>query len=136
METSKAKSVKKHSIKIKTEAAIKIQNIFRKYKRKQTEECSIRPIVINPDNIYICFNKEEEEIPLVNFFRFKKIDKVIDLDFFMKFNNYMNEHIDFETTGIKMFCRIQLVDNKLYIYAHTKIIENVVLNEYVFKYIY
>lgn len=138
METfpKKAKSVKKPSIKIKTEAAIKIQNIFRKYKRKQTEECSIRPIVINPDNIYICFNKEEEEIPLVNFFRFKKIDKVIDLDFFMKFNNYMNEHIDFETTGIRMFCRIQLVDNKLHIYAHTEIIENVVLNEYVFKYIF
>ena len=114
---------------IKTESAKKIQNFFlkkyRQYKinKTKTDICIEEKVSIKPDNIYICFNKEGEEKPLVNFFKFKKKDRIIEPDFFINFYNYLKEHIDSETIGENMIFKIHLVNDELQILAHKEIFD-------------
>ena len=119
---------KKVSEEIKTSAAKTIQEFFlKKYKQykqdkhNKQDKCSIQEQVsLKPENIYICLNNEGEEIPLVNFFRFKKKDNVIAPDF-LNFYNYIKNKIDIETVGKNMFFKINLFNDKLNIVAHEKI---------------
>ena len=138
--SSKSKSFKKNSTKIKTEAATKIQTIFRKYKRNKIVTCSIKPILLKPDNIYICCNKEDREIPLVNFFRFKKKDRIISSDFFINFYNYMKKNIDGKTIGQNIIFKIKLFEDGLHIVAHQEIYnemrDNSELKTFILHFIY
>ena len=138
--SSKSKSFKKNSTKIKTEAAIKIQTIFRKYKRNKIVTCSIKPILLKPDNIYICCNKEDREIPLVNFFRFKKKDRIISSDFFINFYNYMKKNIDGKTIGQNIIFKIKLFEDGLHIVANQEIYnemsDNSELKTFILHFIY
>lgn len=126
--SSKRRSLKKKPTEqIKTEAAKKIQKFFLK-KHKQykinkidTDICIEETVSIKPDNIYICFNKEGEEKPLVNFFKFKKKDRIIEPDFFINFYNYMKKNIDGKTIGQNMIFKIILVNDELEIFAHEEI---------------
>lgn len=115
------RSVKKNSKKTETEAAKKIINFFKKYQTK----CSIKPLSI-ADNIYICFNKKGEEIPLVNFFRFSKKDKIIKPEHFIKLYNYI-KIFDVKTGGLdRLIFKIKLAydDKNILLISADKVIKN------------
>ena len=100
MDTEK-KSSKTKKLFSKTDAAIKIatnlQKIFRQRRDKKSDSCNVRPIALsasNADNIYICMNKDEVEIPLVDIFTFKETEGILKKDFFIEFYRHMLERIE------------------------------------------
>jgi hypothetical protein len=132
-----------------TEAAIKITEFLKKFKQYQTKTdiCSEETLSIQkPDNIYICFKKNGEnvETPLVNFFRFSKKDKIIEPELFINFYNYMKGKLDFKKNkhlGDLIFkIKLDLDNNNLHIFAdeviEKKMIENNELKTFILKFIY
>ena len=101
MDSEKKYTIKKSYSKI--DAAIKIatnlQKIFRQRQQKrysQSDSCNVRPISLSAskaDNIYICMNKDEVEIPLVNIFTFKENEGILKDVFFTNLYDYMKRHI-------------------------------------------
>ena len=90
MDTEKFKREMNAAIKIATN----LQKIFRQRRHKKSESCSVIPIALsasNADNIYICMNKDEVEIPLVDIFTFKETEGIFKKDFFIEFYRHMSE---------------------------------------------
>ena len=136
---SNSTTVKKYSTEeIQKSAAEKIQKFLQKYtKSYHTKKCiKDNELEVNADNIYICFNKDEDktEIPIINFFRFKETED-IKAEFFTEFNKYMYDSVTPETN---LVCKVQLVDTKLFIYPHLDIIYNdaTKLKDYVYRFIF